>query len=523
MSFIAELERKRLKPIFQEGGVGKPFKKNKKGKYYFTPDAKKFIGAQAFDKKNKYLPAGVVWDETKQTIVPRSSILDKKGRLLKRLQKKGLTFKKKERTIQYKGQGFMTGSIRVELMKPGAKRMEIRQQGFDAVPYTNTKEAEQKIKEQLLPLVISEAERQFVVSVKVVNPVIIRNGKSTPDIGDIKLRRAFLNLDGYDTNGIDKHEFQCFRDAFMYRYQNDKNINRDALDPDVWDLFFSERDENYKTEGISCENFKDWCRAFDIPMVIVQDDEVPIINYYPRVNDEVKEIQAKFPVTFVGCMRDGHIYLQTNQSKINSASHRVKNHGGIMVHKSKKSKTREELNLPITYLDIQSNRMDVVAKELKTVEECRHQKMCDIMEEEETNVLSTNIRYRDNQLQEFVLKDKRYVFDDENKRLIRRSVEYLGKEYKGLTPIEMVCSLMKQHDIPTSFCNPEVNKILLDEKVKDRTHVGGVIATDLKNGLEDVLYANEEHLKKRYENENMKPRTQELSVKNVVDHIEYLM
>jgi hypothetical protein len=504
MSAIAELERKRLKPIFQAGGVGKAFKKNKKGKYYFTQEAKKFIGAQAFDKKNQYLPAGTVWDETKQSIVARNTILDKKGRLLKRLQKKGLTFKKKERTIQYKGQGFMTGSIRVELMKPGAKNIEIRQQGFDAVPYTNTKEAEQRIKEQLLPLVISEAERQFVVSVKVINPVIIRNGKSTPDIGDIKLRRAFLKLDGYNTDGIDKHEFQCFRDAFMYRYENDKNINKDALDPEVWDLFFSERDENYKKEGISCNDFKDWCQAFDIPMVIVQDDEVPIINYYPRVTDEVKEIQAKFPMTFVGCMRDGHIYLQTNQSKIDSASHRVKNHGGIMVHKTKNSKTREELNLPITYLDIHSNRMDVVAKELKTVEECRHQKMCDIMEEEETNVLSTNIRYRDNQLQEFVLKNKRYVFDDENKKLIRKCAEFLGQEYKGLTPIEMVVCFLKNENIPTSFCNPEINKLLLDEKVKDRTHVGGVIATNLKPGLEDILYANQEYLKKRYENENIK-------------------
>lgn len=507
----------RLEQGYRQAGFQGQLFRRQRAKTYLTAQAKDFLKSQsAFGRLNALVPQGYLYDEGKNTLIKRSDVTDKRGRVQKRWKRKGIVVNKQTKRIVYRGPSTISGTARITFFRNG--RYYTREHVFMNMPYSSTRDAEQELKRQLINAVVfSEAEKEYVVSVEIQNTHIVRGGDQALDIGELRLRRFMFRLDSFEDPECDTKQDICVLDALKFRYQDDRFIDKEALEEETIDEIAKEYDnEDWRTEGIKINTLTHFCKTYDIKMILLTDDQ-KILHYYdPRNNDENIIIDVKgrnYPKPFVGIVRDGHFYLQVDKKVVKSASENLKHISSIKANAFKNDKGEIEDKRPIIYLDVKSKRKTFIANKITEVEEQKsnHEVMLDIMEEKQINVLSANIKFKNGILEEFELDGIRYVFMDEHKHLIREYYEMSGYEnlkYKGATVMGIVSGVLKDHVTKQSYFNPNTLALLTQEKSKDLTHVGGSL-TDLSLDMHpdlliELLEERNQQLEDFYNNKKIK-------------------
>ena len=423
---------------------------------------------------NKMIPSTHIYNPQTSNIVLRERVFSKKkDNLMKKFKDKGLV--KTETGIKFSDTNrTISGVAYYDLIfhyPDGTKGKRSKERTFN-FPYVEN--WLQVVKDQISDTHQADsgdAEIKFK-EIKLLRTNY--DNKIIQKMKNIKMKKVQFSLDGdsYEHNW-DKGDGSCVP-SFLRHYYKDDKVIKQFLTDEVFDMRF---DEGWREEGVSSrELVSNWADSIGLKAIGLNKNRECFIISNPDTPLNVK--------TLIFICHNDHIYPITDLSKIRSYANKyLKKDLGLY----KPVKKEEEVK-PKNY------EIEFVNKKVERPLDFLFDKMI----ESKTEVLDENIHISsNNELISFILKDKKYIFDDEKFMGIKKWYEYKDIPYDG-TKISTICNqIFDKLKLEESFPNQILNDCLNLPNVKNRIHIGG--------SLRDEIYDTENNFRMDWiESKNIK-------------------
>lgn len=233
----------------------------------------------------------------------------------------------------------------------------------------------------------------------------------------------------------------------------EEEVLSDELRPRVYKTY---DDYLKRVWGVSPRNIQNFCKYLKIPHYCLDNEDKVIHYYYPKDKNQNNKIPAM-------CYKvsGGHIHPITDTKKVRSLAQ--------MLSEYTKAKEQKKEDKDLT---------EPPKKEIIEVINCNDpiKYLIDTMIESNTQVISKKVKMNGEDLQSFIIGDKKYIFiETDEKEPINYGKVYCELndiEYNGQVLPQIASELLKEHITIKSEPNHIVNNILHTNKVKHRTQLG---------------------------------------------------
>ena len=279
-----------------------------------------------------------------------------------------------------------------------------------------------------------------------------------------------------------------FYSTHFYNMGNEWERNAFTDNNDVYDLIDNKNITPNKN-GYTIDNIEQFCENFKINMICLIDGNIKY-HYY-------NEIKSKQHPAFVFEMKNNHLYPICDTKTVEKYTKQIKNIKSNTIQTGT-IKEVEEQKTPL---------IENMFKDYTIPHKTKIEYAIEIMERENTQTnYPTDLKLTNNILNNFVLNNKRYLFNDENDELSKSIMKYCedtGVEYVGQSPQSFTYDHIKEvNDNHISYFNNDVRKALCCQEVKDRTHRGICVGKKEFANLYDEAECFDMNKQYRYAMEN---------------------
>jgi hypothetical protein len=447
------------------GALKKSYKEFYRKVYQNTPN----FGAETAPP----LPAGIIFNPSKNTFVQETSLFGKKGLLKKKFRDQGLIktrdgfvdYEPRNKTISGKveyvlrefsrpGRQFRDKAGRKKRFKDFKAKANFSNIRYDGNYKENAKTQALKEIQALLdnPSIGSNFELKEVTKISDVRKTF---GARKLKQKDIRLKNLIFMIDGQGRPMWEKDGTRCVTNYLNYLYKD--YVKPHQLTDEFFDACF---DYKWEEEGVSATEISNWCRVLNIRMIALDQFSKVIEIANPPVEKLIKA------PTLIFTSHNEHIYPIEDEEKRLSISCSVLQENEVKYFTPKDKEDKEIMKRRVEYVDLED-----------VGENGRWLFMCRKMLEKNIEVLSDNIEMSGQaNLSSFVLDDVKYVFSNGRNCYIRDFYGSRKVEWDGTDISQYVGKVLSENlrDI-ISKPNQITNQILMSGEIKNRTHIDGKI------------------------------------------------
>ncbi len=468
MNVSSQNERQQLTQRFRAGGyTGKIFDE-KKGKYTYSQQARRFARTKVIEGQGNLVPSGMLYDAVNNQFIKSQSVMSgkKRQKLQKRFTKLGIKFNKRQNALlpPQNMQSRLSGTVDVvlERIDRQGQPYQFNAQYQTTVPFSQGGNWKDRLIDELQERINNNGTNAEIVSATTQDiEYFPKQGQTGIALDSLRLRKVFLRIDDMEEQPWDTGKDQCVLDFLKWYYKDDERLPKGLLDEDAFDFCF---ENEYKKEGVSTLEIENWCMMAQIKMIALDEDYKVIRLYKPH-----KPSKAKILIYII---KNCHIHPIINPTKIRSIAETIAS-SEMIKGKTKRikeiiQKEKEQVaQLPVELIDDDTRGKNT-----------NLQYLCKMMIDKKIDVIGKKIKWGKSGPEQFVMDNTKYVFHHKQNDVVKNFLETRDQQYVGQKPSQYVYEAMEKFDIKLSRGNAKLNELFSTENAKHKIHEGGKIVSE---------------------------------------------